>query len=289
MNKIGIYYLYWTKSWFADIAYYVSKVAKLGFDILEVSSRRLLDMSRFEQEKIRSLAEKENIELTFCLSLFEEYDISSEDINVRKKGIEYVKRNIEIVHNMGGKSFSGVNYGAWFPSINDEHLDKTSYLERSVNSMKEIIKIAEDLGVFYNVEVVNRYEQFMLNTCEEAIDYINRVGSPNLKIHLDTFHMNIEEESIEKAIVKAGAKLGHLHISENNRDLPGKGHISWDEVIRALKKIIYNGNIVMEPFIQPGGEVGRAIKVWRDMSIGSNLDEEARRALTFIREKLRAN
>jgi len=153
--------------------------------------------------------------------------------------------------------------------------------------MREAIKAAEDSGVIFNMEAVNRFEQFLVNTCDEAIAYVEAVGSPNAKILLDTFHMNIEENFIGEAIQKAADKLGHLHIGENNRMPPGYGHIPWTEVGAALRKIDYQGYVVMEPFLMPGGEVGRDIKVFRDMSIGLDLDDEARKALMFIRGLLK--
>ncbi|MGD2165131.1 MAG: sugar phosphate isomerase/epimerase family protein, partial [Anaerolineae bacterium] len=139
----------------------------------------------------------------------------------------------------------------------------------------------------FTVEVVNRFEQFLLNTCEEALAYVEAVESPNLKIMLDTFHMNIEEDLIGEAIQRAGSALGHVHVGENNRMPPGYGHIPWGEVGNALRTIDYQGYVVMEPFVVPGGDVGRDIKVFRDMSVGLDLDAEARKALMFIRGVLK--
>jgi D-psicose/D-tagatose/L-ribulose 3-epimerase len=135
--------------------------------------------------------------------------------------------------------------------------------------------------------VVNRFEQYLINTCDEAVDYLNQVGSDHCKILLDSFHMNIEEDNIYNAIIKAGDKLGHVHIGETNRKAPGVGHFPWDELMKGLKDINYRGSIVMEPFLIPGGEVGRDVKIFRDLSIGIDIDKEAKRALNFIREKLK--
>jgi D-psicose/D-tagatose/L-ribulose 3-epimerase len=152
--------------------------------------------------------------------------------------------------------------------------------------MREIIKVAESLGVVCAVEVVNRFEQFMLNTCAEAVEYVKLVESPNIKVMLDSFHMNIEEDNIRDAVLKAGELLGHVHISETNRRPPGRGRFPWLELITALQEIRYPGRIVMEPFTQPGGEVGQDIRVWRDLQEGKDLDEEAKRALFFIKSLL---
>jgi D-psicose/D-tagatose/L-ribulose 3-epimerase len=153
--------------------------------------------------------------------------------------------------------------------------------------MREAIKVAEDNHVIFNMEVVNRFEQFLLNTSAEAVAYVEAVGSPNAKILLDTFHMNIEEDFIGDAIVLAGDKLGHVHVGENNRMPPGFGHIPWTEIGAALRKIGYGGAVVMEPFLLPGGQVGRDIKVFRDLSVGLDLDDEARKAALFMRGVLK--
>ena len=180
----------------------------------------------------------------------------------------------------------GIIYSAWPHTLPKGVTDKTPYLERSVQSMKEAIKAAEDNGVIFNMEVVNRFEQFLLNTVDEGLAYVQAVGSANAKVMLDTFHMNIEEDFVAEAILKAGDRLGHLHIGENNRMPPGYGHIPWTEIGAALRQIDYQGFVVMEPFLMPGGQVGSDIKVFRDLSVGLDLDEEARKALQFTRRVL---
>lgn len=99
--------------------------------------------------------------------------------------------------------------------------------------------------------------------------------------------MNIEEDFIGEAILKAGDRLRHFHAGENNRMLPGYGHIPWTEIGAALRKINYSGYVVMEPFLAPGGQVGRDIRVFRDMRAGLNLDDGARKALMFIQGVLK--
>jgi D-psicose/D-tagatose/L-ribulose 3-epimerase len=165
-------------------------------------------------------------------------------------------------------------------------LDKRPAMERSIGSLRRVAPLAEALGVVLNVEVVNRFEQYLLNTSAEAIAYVREVDSPNVRLMLDTFHLNIEEDQIGAAIVAAGDLLGHFHIGEANRMPPGRGHMPWNEVVSALRQINYQGAIVMEPFLQVGGEVGRDIRVYRDLSAGLDLDAEARDALAFTRALL---
>ena len=158
-----------------------------------------------------------------------------------------------------------------------------------MESVREIAKVAEDCGVNYCLEVLNRFENYLLNTAEEAVEFVKQVDHPNVKVMLDTFHMNIEEDSIGGAIRTAGSYLGHLHTGECNRKVPGKGRTPWREVGEALRDIGYTGNVVMEPFVRMGGTVGSNIKVWRDISCGadeSRLDADARAALNFSRYML---
>jgi D-psicose/D-tagatose/L-ribulose 3-epimerase len=243
-------------------------------------------MSDAERDRLKSAADKAGIELTYCIGLTAEYDVASADEAVRRNGIAFLKRQAEMLKYMGGRELGGIIYGAWPGQLPDGESDKRPYVDRSVESMKEVMKVAEDCGAVLNVEVVNRFEQFLLNTSEEAAQYVERVGSDHCKIMLDTFHMNIEEDSMRDAIVRAGGQLGHFHIGETNRRAPGRGRMPWDEVAGALREIDYGGSLVMEPFLMPGGEVGRDIRVYRDLSVGVDMDQEAKRALEFMRAKL---
>jgi D-psicose/D-tagatose/L-ribulose 3-epimerase len=287
MNKIGIYYAYWTHDWDADFHPFIDKVAELGFDVLEVNAGTIAHMTSEERQSLKAHADDKDIILSHCIGLPHEYDIASEDEAIRENGIAYLEKMAEAIGEMGGGNLSGIIYSSWPTTMPEGETDKRPYVERSVASMKKAIKAAEDNNVIFNMEVVNRFEQFLMNTCDEAIAYVEAVDSSNAKILLDTFHMNIEEDFIGEAIQKAGDKLGHLHIGENNRMPPGYGHIPWTEVGAALRKINYQGYVVMEPFLMPGGEVGRDIKVFRDMSVCLELDDEARKALMFIRGVLK--
>jgi D-psicose/D-tagatose/L-ribulose 3-epimerase len=286
MNKIGIYYAYWTREWDVDFVPFVEKVAGMGFDILEVNSGTVMNMSNAERDRLRNAAEEHKIDLTFCIGLAKRYDIAAEDSDTRRHGIEFLRNSAEMVKYMGAKQLGGIIYSSWPGRLPDSVFDKRPFVDRSVECMKVVIKTAEDCGVFFNVEVVNRFEQYMLNTAAEAVNYCERVGSDHCRIMLDAFHMNIEEDSIRDAIITAGKRLGHFHIGETNRKAPGRGRMPWEEIVGALREIGYDGAVVMEPFLQSGGEVGRVIRVFRDLDSGIDLDQEAKRALEFIRSKL---
>lgn len=289
MNKIGIFYGYWSRNWNVDFNPFVDKAADVGFDALEIHCGAVTDMTPAERKRLRDHAKERKIDLCYGGGLTAEYDLTSPDKAIRRNGIQYLQKMARALGEMDGemKMISGVVYSCWPAVMPKGEIDKRSYLERGVSSMKEAIKAFEDNHVQINVEVLNRFEHFLINTCDEALEYMHLVGSPNIKVHLDTFHMNIEEDSIGHAVEKAGVYLGHVHLGENNRTPPGSGggHIPWDELVLALKHINYKGYLVMEPFIVPGGEVGRDIRVYRDLRVADQ-DQEAKNALEFIRKKL---
>jgi D-psicose/D-tagatose/L-ribulose 3-epimerase len=287
MNDIGIYYAYWTHEWDADFHPFIDRVAGLGFDILEVNAGTVANMTPQERQALKAHADERGIRLTYCIGLPHAFDIASADAEVRKNGIAFLQKMARAVGEMGGGKIGGIVYSSWPAALPKGETDIRPYFDRSVASMKEAAKVAEDNHVVFNAEVVNRFEQFLLNTSAQAVQYVEAVGSPNVKILLDTYHLNIEEDFIGEAIIYAGDKLGHFHIGENNRMPPGYGHIPWTEICAALRKIHYSGDVVMEPFVMPGGQVGSDIKVYRDLGVGMDLDEEARKALLFMRGALK--
>lgn len=289
MNKLGIFMNFWEKNWDADHKKYIKKVAEIGFDILEFQAQPLLEMSREHMRELVLLAEECGIELTYSLGLDRNYDVSSLDEKVRLGGVDYLKRIVERIGFMGGTLLSGVSYAGWGTPDNFNG-DKRPYWENSIKSMKEIIKTAENCGVTYCVEAVNRFETCLINTAEEALKYVDEVGSPNIGVLLDTYHMNIEENNIGDAIRLAGNKLTSFHTGENNRTAPGRGHLNWDEIFGALSEIGYKGRIVSEPFVMQGGEVGRDIHVYRDLVDNpseARIDEEAKYLLNFEKSMLK--
>ena len=288
MNKLGIFMNFWEKNWDADHAKYIKKVADIGFDILEFQAQPLLEMSDDKIRSLRALADEVGIELTYSLGLDPAYDVSSLDETKRKGGVEYLQNIIKKMKVGGGTLLSGVSYAGWgTPNVVMD--DKSAYLKQSIKSMREIIKTAEDCGVTYCVEAVNRFETCIINTAKEALDYVAEIDSPNIGVLLDTYHMNIEENSIGDAIRLVGDKLTSFHTGENNRTAPGRGHLDWDEIFGALADINYRGRIISEPFVMMGGEVGRDIHVFRDLVDNpseARIDEEAAYLLNFEKEML---
>ena len=286
MNKIGIFVNFWENTWKVDLYKYIKKAAAIGYDVLEFQAQALLDMSDSELENLKNAALQEGIELTYSLGLDMAYDISSPDETVREGGVAYLTKIIHQIGKMGGKLLSGVSYAGWgIPADKD----KKTRLEHSVSSMKRLAKVAQEYGITYGIEAVNRFEGILINTAVEARAYVEAVGEPNVGILLDTYHMNIEESNIVEAIKTAGDRLVGFHIGENNRTCPGRGHLDWEKIFGALAEIGYKGRIVAEPFVMAGGEVGDAIYVWRNLicdNSESYLDSEAKYMLEYLKKHI---
>lgn len=286
--KYGIYFAYWEKNWgagYQDYIAYIKKVKKLGFDILEISCASLKNMDKEQLLLLRKAAEDEGMILTAGYGPSAAENLGSADEAVVKNGIAFYKdvlKKLELldIHTLGGGIYS------YWPVDYNKPVDKAGDWERSVKNVRTVSKIAGDLGIDYCLEVLNRFEGYLLNTAAEARQFVEEVDVPAVKIMLDTFHMNIEENSMTEAILTAGDKLGHFHVGENNRKVPGQGNFPWNEIGRALKAVHYKGNIVMEPFVTPGGEVGNDIKIWRDIipNAGNDkLDQDAARSVQYLR------
>lgn len=287
-NPVGIYFAFWEKEWDADYAYYIDKVKRLGFDVLEIAAASLTEMSPQQRRSLAAAAREAGIALTYCIGLPSRYDVASADEQVRRDGIAYVGGLLDAIGEMGGGTLGGILYSCWPLGLAADMEYKKRARELALQSVRELAGRAEDRGVDLCMEIVNRFEQCLLNTAEEGVAFVQEVDSPRVKLLLDTFHMNIEEDFIGDAIRRAAGRLGHFHIGECNRNTPGHGHMPWDEIMGALKDIGYEGAIVMEPFIRPGGQVGKDIKVFRDLSGGADeaaMDALAAEALAFIRRK----
>jgi len=282
MNTVGIHYGYWTQHWDSDPLQFVKRAQKCGFDILEVNAPKVTRMSDSERDALKGAAADAGLGLTYSIGMTSDMDLTSEDAATRKKGVAFLKDVVRAMKQIGGTVMAGINYSSWPRKLLSGE-DKKLLTDRSIEGVREAIKTAEDCDVIFCVEVVNRFEQFMMNTAAEGIAFAQEVGSPNCKILLDTFHMNIEEESIGGSIEEAGTWLGHFHLGETNRRPPGRGRMPWSEIFGALKKINYQGALVMEPFLLPGGEVGRDICVYRDLLGNGDLDEEATLSVQFVR------
>jgi D-psicose/D-tagatose/L-ribulose 3-epimerase len=151
----------------------------------------------------------------------------------------------------------------------------------AVEGLQVVARHAQKRDVTVCLEPLNRFETYFLNTLEDAGRLVHDIGAPNVKIHFDTFHANIEERHPAEALRSVARELGHVHISENDRGIPGTGHNDWLGVLKALKDIGYEGWMTIESFAQPEPDLAAAAAIWRD--IAPSGDELAQQGLRFIR------
>ena len=285
--KYGIYYAYWEKEWGGQFVPYVEKCKRLGFDVLEVACGAFhLEDDRFFRE-LRAAADANGMILTGGYGPRPEHNLASRDEAAVEKAFDFyadIFRKMEIA---GIDRIGGALYSYW-PVDFSAPMDKPGDTARSIARMQRLADMAADHGIMLCMESLNRFEGYMINEAYEAIDYVKAVDRPNVKVMLDTFHMNIEEDSLTDAIRQAGPLLGHFHVGEANRRCPRPGgRFDWAEIGQALKQINYGGYVVMEPFVTMGGQVGKDISIWRDLSHGATeerLDQDASASVAYLRK-----
>jgi D-psicose/D-tagatose/L-ribulose 3-epimerase len=272
--KFGIYYSYWEQEWSADCLKYVEKVARLGFDVIEIAAHHLNSYSPAHLAEVGRAAKANAIAITAGLGPSPEKNLSSPDPALRKAGRAFFEETLANLAKLDIRIIGGALHSYW-PIDYSKPVDKAGDRARGLEGISSLADFAANLGVDLCLEVLNRFENHVLNTAEEGVAFVREVGKPNVKVMLDTFHMNIEEDS-----------FGHFHTGENNRRVPGKGRLPWHEIGTTLREIGYDGAVVMEPFVKMGGGIGSDIKVWRDLSDNADdaqMDEAARQSLAFSR------
>ncbi len=194
----------------------------------------------------------------------------------------YISDLIDLAVALDSKLVCGPMYSETGRSGAHSAEEREAQLEQITAALKPLCAKAESAGIILAVEPLNRFETDCINTLQQTVDLIERVGSPALKIHIDTFHMHIEEVDSGAAIRKAGAHIGHVHASASHRGLLGKDQVDWQGVIAALKEIGYDGDVVIESFSEDNKVIARAAAIWRKLY--ESPEQLAVEGLLFLRE-----
>ncbi|MFC6356487.1 sugar phosphate isomerase/epimerase family protein [Luethyella okanaganae] len=260
----------------------IEKTREAGFDIIEIP---LMNPYDFDRELAARLLRENGIEATASLGLSETTDLTSHDSAIAAAGEALLNECLDIVHTMGGHRLCGVIYSAMrkYMSPVDE-----AGLASSAAAIRRLAGRAADLGIHLSLEVVNRYETNVMNTARQGLAFLDRVGHDNVSLHLDTYHMNIEESDQTSPVLDAGTALGYVHIGESHRGYLGSGTVDFDGFFRGLTRIGYDGPVVFESFSSSvvSAELSNALGIWRNLWQDS--DDLAAHANRFIRDKLRS-
>lgn len=281
--KIGVFYAYFPHEDVVDWPAVLYRAAADGAEHVELSSMRLMRQSKEIRREVVHLAQELGLTYTFCTSLPADGDVCSDDPVVRQRGIDFIRENIELVCEMGGDVIGGMLHGSTRkPGVLVDNASRSRRMENSACAVREMARTAEACGVKMGLEMCNRYENTMLNTVDEGLEFLAMVDSPNVGLHLDTYHMNIEEDDLAAAVMKAENRIINVHACDNNRKLPGMGHVNWREILLALKAVGYTGSLSMECFAVPFHMWTNNMCLWRSY-VRDGIDEDLVRSVTYLK------
>ncbi|WP_298969434.1 sugar phosphate isomerase/epimerase [uncultured Roseobacter sp.] len=273
--KYGVHAGLWQARWTDEIAPILKTVADLGFDGIEVS---LLGMSDEKATALGKALRDHGLQVTCSDGLAPDKDITSDDAYVRAAGVTYLKWAVETTARIGSRGLAGVVFAPWGQF---DPLNKPVRAARSAEALGSLHETLAAHDVTLGIEMLNRFETDLVNTADEAVNIAKASGSDRVCVLLDTFHLNIEEKDIRAAIASAKGKLAHFHVSDNDRGVPGSGHIPWDQVKAGLEDAGYYGWIVAEMFVVAGNPASADLNIWRH--IEPDATDAARRALAFMK------
>lgn len=275
--KFGIHLSTYTRSWAEDVFQYIPLTKELGYDGVEFP---LMDPKSFDTDKAKNMLNEYQLQCTCGTGLNPSRDISSLDKEIETNGINHLKKCIDICNHLESDCLGGVLYAPWGQYMTREQ--GKANITKSLKNLNKIGEYAKQKGVVLALEMLNRYESYFINTVEDGIEYLKEINHPNIKLHFDTFHANIEEKSLKEAIINGGSDIYHVHVCENNRGIPGTGNINWIDVRDALVNINYDRWITAENFVMPNCEVGKDTFIWRE--IEKNGQYVAQESIKFLKE-----
>ncbi|MFV0430511.1 MAG: sugar phosphate isomerase/epimerase family protein [Arachnia sp.] len=244
-----------------EITRSITQAKQAGFDILELS---LHDLGNLDVSRTKAELEAANLGVVCSRGLAFDADISSSDPAVVSRGAQLLQESLNITSQLGGTLFTGALYSAL-----GKYAHPLSPAGRAnvVRVLRELAEEANHRGMELGIEVCNRYETNVVNTAAQAMDLAEDIGHDNVRIHLDIYHMNIEEADFVGPVLRAGKRLGYVHVGENHRGYLGSGHLDFSSFFRALKHIDYTGAITFESFssavVSP--TLTNDLAIWRDL------------------------
>jgi D-psicose/D-tagatose/L-ribulose 3-epimerase len=274
--KFGVNMMVWTTRVGRAHEALFARIREWGFDGVEpfLSPHIPEDLPR-----LRAVLDQHGLGRTTCVVLPREANLVSKDAMTRARGVDFLKKCVDRTAELGGRVMCGPLYAALGVMTGLRRTEDE--WQWSVEGMQKAAEHARRQNVVLCPEPLNRFETYFLNTLADAARYVRDVGAPNVKIHFDTFHSNIEEPHPVASLRNVIRDVGHVHLSENDRGIPGTGHCDWRGVLEVLKQSGYSGWLTIESFAQPEPDLAAAAAIWRDLAPTG--DDLARQGLGFIR------
>ncbi len=275
MKGFGVHTSMWTMSWDAEGAARAIAAAKASaMDFIEIA---LLDPASTDAALGRRLLEEAELPAVCSLGLPEAVWASKNP----EGAIAFLALAVEKAAGLGAEALTGVTYGgigerSGLPPTEAE-------LDNVARVLDATAKMAQAAGLAFGIEPVNRYETHLINTAAQGVAMIERVGAENLFLHLDTYHMNIEEKGAGNGIIVGREHLRYIHLSESDRGTPGQGTCDWDEIFATLAAVGFKGGLAMESFINMPPEIGYGLSVWRP--VAESADAVIGQGLPFLKGK----
>jgi len=261
--KIGMNMLLWTGHVTQEHVPVLAALKQTGFDGVEIPVFDVSDEAHYRW--LSGVLDDLGLQRTVVALIPDEaHNPLVADAACRQRAVEHLKRVIECTATLGGT----VMAGPWFQPLGVFSGDRPSEdeLNRCADVHRQVLPLLRDAGITPGLEPLNRFEAYLLNTCDQAVSYAQRIGDGGIGILYDTFHANIEEKDPITALrlLHASGNLSHVHISENDRGTPGRGHAKIRETIHELKALGYDGWLTIEAFGRGVPELAAATRVWRD-------------------------
>lgn len=242
-NPIGVHAQLWGQGWDSATAEHaVRSSAEVGFDLIEIPAP---PVHRDQFDLTASLLQQHGIAAAVSLALPASADISSDDDSAVERGRAMLLHAVEFASSIGATYVGGVTYSKM--GIYTEPTTSTGR-RNSQRTLDSVAEAADRHGITIGLECINRYETNLLNTTAQAATFIDEVGAPNLAVHIDTYHANVEERDMREAVIGARGRLAYIHASENHRGVLGTGSIDWSALFRALAETAFTGPITVETF-----------------------------------------
>ncbi len=259
--KFGVNTFIWTASFDRSNLPLLPVIKEHGFDGVELP---LFQPSQVEVADIRRGLEQNDLECTFCSVLTGGMNVISSDASVRGKTRVHLTDCAKVAAEAGAKILAGPLYSpvGYLPGRR-RTADEWKWTVECYQSIGDTLR---SHGVTVALEPLNRFETYFLNTAADAVALCEEIDHPNVGILFDTFHANIEEKDIAMAYRSLGRHLKHVHTCENDRGIPGTGHVDWEGVFRALRDLHYDGWLTIESFGFSLGELSSAASIWRDVA-----------------------